>query len=488
MKPRAMLVDLHRFFHRVLSALVLVTTCLGCSKRTPSVPLDEMSPIECLHHAPVSALLGVSQMPLREHLTSHDECVPDDLRRLAQCALEPARDSRIRAFALELVVVGIVGQNDVIADQEEWGRMCAFREIRDMFVPPCNNLPSETRPLLHRLWVTYAGKEEASAILADLSNDEPVIAASARRCIPHLGALIYSDHAFRMLQSDSSSDRALALTWIANLFPSPSYVEILASAYESESRADKREDILKALQFVRYSDADRLIRRIAEQELDPHLRELSRGAHLNWMESFGFLIGNPHYGIQYVRRSGSPRRDLIEELLSRVLRTFPTDNDTSRSVLERWEQSFSEVPNEEFLVRIIDATTVDYRFLSLGESMPILTFCPYPEETEFRLAYLGMLEDSNHWFAQVCAARALATMGDFQAVPYLIRALAQDEDFQRDWIIRSPEATIYAMQTLREISGENFLIDADAWKAWWNGHEKSTVDRFGLWHLHSGSP
>ena len=65
------------------------------------------------------------------------------------------------------------------------------------------------------------------------------------------------------------------------------------------------------------------------------------------------------------------------------------------------------------------------------------------------------LEDTN-WEIRSMAARSLGTIGDESAVEPLINALEKE----------SESVSWYIVQALSNITGEDFIQDADEWKAW----------------------
>lgn len=97
----------------------------------------------------------------------------------------------------------------------------------------------------------------------------------------------------------------------------------------------------------------------------------------------------------------------------------------------------------------------------------------------------GRLDDDNA-SVRIVAAQSLAKLGETEGVPVLIRALEQDDVM----IGHPPELTSdYAVQVLRNLSGENFGFDSSApayeraraverWEEWWEERGDEFTPRF----------
>ena len=71
------------------------------------------------------------------------------------------------------------------------------------------------------------------------------------------------------------------------------------------------------------------------------------------------------------------------------------------------------------------------------------------------------LQDQN-WEIRSMAARSLGTIGDESAVEPLINALEKE----------SESVSWYIVQALSNITGEDFIQDADEWKAWFEQNQQ----------------
>jgi hypothetical protein len=321
-------------------------------------------------------------------------------------------------------------------------------------------LPVRYRSHLHEIWSAFGGEDERTALLND-SGKEASLSRSAALGAIAIGGVGAEQAIIDALESGQRELREAAIYQLEypNAFIRIEFVHRLATIARQTKDPSIAVAAINALKGIRFVDIEGVLSELRDTTRDEQMRSEAREAYDSWRIRNGHVLApTAVFGDQYVERLG--QFDRVRELLTQVFgedEEVPLEGEALRTW---WKSARPRMSNRHFTLRVLTVTFQNAEFASIPINWAILEDSAYVSDADFQALFKAMLRSDNKYL-RICGARNLAAAGDLSGVTVLLELLDTYGNGAVDWNVYG-----FLLQTLRDVTGQNFLDDVDAWQSW----------------------